>query len=332
MKTWSRLAGHALGALAALLVVAGTPAAGAELDFSSGHDVVVLGGQTVTIQPGQEVTGDLVVIGGTANVYGTVDGDAVTLGGRIYIAPEGRVDGDLANIGGEILNQSNQPHDRSTPVPGGRATPPLVVVPPIPVPPVSVQVGPPFIHDILAPYEGMSGWAWFYFSDAILTIIAFLLFPALARASRDNLAANPLLACVLGFFSPIIFAVLVIALCITIIGIPLVPLAGLALVVGYLVGKAAIAEFLGERVVQALRSTASPVGTVAIGAGILFLICALTGSFGIILWFAIAALSVGAAIPLVRAIRPPRRPPAVVPPASGFSPPANPAQVQPPAP
>jgi hypothetical protein len=303
---------------AATLVASGllwaAPAAAAD---NSNGDVVVMGGDHDVIKPDQEVTGDLVVIGGSADVYGKVDGDAAAIGGRIYIAPSGHVAGDLVNLGGVIDNQSSSSI-------GHRGT----VMPPVQIPsPEPLQMpGPP------QPFFDW-GWTWFYLVDALLTIVAFLLFPLLTRQAAINLHDNPVVSGVLGFFSPIIFVLVIIALAITIIGIPLIPLAVLVTIVGYLVGKAAIAEFLGDRIFIAARSKSNPLAAVLVGASILFVLCTVTGWIGIVLYFCLAALSVGAALPLVRAIAPKRPPGAMAGPSTpAFSPPVDPAHMGPPNP
>ncbi|HXW52049.1 MAG TPA: hypothetical protein VEJ41_08670 [Candidatus Acidoferrales bacterium] len=308
--------------VAALAVVAGTllvsTPARADVSPDSSGDVVVLGGQHEIVRPDQEVTGDLVVIGGSADIYGKVDGDAAAIGGRIYIAPHGHVAGSLVNVGGVIDNESNSSGTPVRPMPS-----PLMTFPsPEPImPPQPPQ--PSFDW----------GWTWFYLVDALLTIVAFLLFPALVRQAATNMIDNAVMAGVLGFFSPIILVLVIIALAITIIGIPLIPLAILVSILGYLVGKAAIAEFLGDRIFRSTSKQSNPVGAVLIGTAILFVVCSITGWIGIVLYFSLVAVSVGAALPMLRAIAPRKPPTPIVPPsAPTFSPPVDPAQITPPAP
>lgn len=306
----------ALAGLAAVVALLVTLTARPAAAYSSdGNDMVVFGGQHLVVRSGQEVTGDLVVIGGSADVYGRVDGDAVAIGGRIYIAPAGRINGSLVNMGGSIDNESNQPPGH--PVPENVPTP---LAPPVPV--------------IIHTESGFDwGWTWFYLVDAVLTALAFLLFPSLTRSARTHLLDNPIVAGVLGFFSPIIFALVLVALAITIIGIPLIPLAIIATIAGYLVGKAAIAELLGERIFVAAKASGTPLGAVLVGLGVLFVVCAVTGWLGVVIYFCLVALAIGSALPMLRSIAPRRRPPTITPPAGPppFSPPVDPARTSPPA-
>jgi hypothetical protein len=325
MKSSMNVKRTALGALplfallAACLVVA-TPRAAlayASTDNSNNDDVVVLGGQHETIREGQEVSGDLVVIGGSADVYGTVDGDAVALGGRIYIAPKGHVNGSLVNLGGVIDNRSNQPQGRG----GHQITPPVEPT----VPPEVVEPPVPWYQE---------GWTTFFFFDSLLVFIAFLLFPNRTRSAGEHLADNPVMAGILGFFSPIIFAVVVTALAITIVGIPLIPVAVLATVAGYLLGKAAIAEFIGIRLLEVFKvAQPKPIAVISAGLLLLFVLTAATGWIGVVIYFCIAALSIGASLyMLTRTAQTYRRAPTVTPHAPPtFSPPADPSRMGPPA-
>ena len=312
-----------LAALAALALLVAPNVARAAFTDSS-NDMVVFGGQHQVIKEGQEIAGDLVVISGSADVFGKVDGDAVALGGRIYIAPQGHVDGSLVNVGGVIDNQSNTPQGH-----GGTVMPPVPPMPTMePVPPVEM------------PEEtsgSRHGWRVFFLIDAVLAFLAFLLFPARTRSATEHLLDNPVLSGMLGFFSPIILALVVIALAITIIGIPLIPLAVLMTVAGYLIGKAAIAEFLGERLVRTTKGTAAtPAVSVTVGLAIFLVLSALTGWVGIVIYFTLAAIALGASLyMLMRTAQAYRRshttptPPAAAPPT--FTTPTDPTHTGPPA-
>ncbi len=270
-----------LAALLALCLVAAPRPALAYSDSSG--DMVVFGGQHQVIKEGQEVTGDLVVISGSAEVFGKVDGDAVALGGKIYIAPQGHVDGSLVNVGGVIDNESNMPQ-------GHGVTPPVAPteVPETPAP-ENRQPEPS------APW--FAGWQTFFFVDALLAFLAFLIFPARTASATEHLLDNPVIAGMLGFFSPIIFVLVIIALAITLVGIPLIPLAVLATIGGYLIGKAAIADFIGQRIFAISKNAQPrPVASVAIGLGLLFILCAATGWIGMVLYFCLAALAIGVAL------------------------------------
>ncbi len=57
-------------------------------------------GQTITVESGETVAGDLYAVGGTVIVDGTVEGDLVAAGGDIRV--DGTVSGDLVAAGGTV--------------------------------------------------------------------------------------------------------------------------------------------------------------------------------------------------------------------------------------
>jgi hypothetical protein len=303
----------ALAAVAAMFFVA-APSAALAFESDSSGDMVVFGGQHEVIKEGQEVNGDLMVLGGSADVFGKVDGDAVAIGGKIYIAPQGRVDGSLIELGGVIDNESNTPQRHG--------------VPPPPTPEVTV----PVIPEGQVPWY-QQGWTVFFFIDALLAFMAFLLFPARTRSASEHLLDNPVLAGMLGFFSPVIFVLVIIALAITLVGIPLMPLAVLAVSGGYLIGKAAIAEFIGTRLFDVFKAAQpKPIASVALGLALLWFVSAATGWIGIVFYFCVAAFAIGTALyMLMRTAQNYRRTPIVTPTPPTFTPPVDPTRAGPPA-
>lgn len=67
----------------------------------SGKDVVRFG-DDVIIDEGEVVGGDAVSILGSVVVNGTLEGDAVAVGGSVTVGPRGRIDGDAVGIGGGV--------------------------------------------------------------------------------------------------------------------------------------------------------------------------------------------------------------------------------------
>ncbi|HEV2037546.1 MAG TPA: hypothetical protein VGQ96_02980, partial [Candidatus Eremiobacteraceae bacterium] len=173
----------------------------------------------------------------------------------------------------------------------------------------------------------------FFFIDALLVLVAFLIFPGRTRSAMEHLQDNPLVAGMLGFFSPIIFVLVIIALAITLVGIPLLPLAVLATIAGYLIGKAAIAQFIGSRLLEAFKVAQSkPIASVALGLGLLFLVTIATDWMGIVFYFCIVALAVGTSLyMLMRTTQSYRRTGAITPVSPAFAPPVDPTRAEPPA-
>lgn len=320
-------------AVAVLMVLWLLPTAPA-LASDSSDDMVVFGGDQ-TVKEGQVVHGDLVVLGGNADVYGQVEGDAVCIGGHIYIAPQGSVLGSLVSLGGAIENESSTaPHARrASPTPAPEPTEQPEVTPATPVP------TPMHVHRHVGS-DFWQNWTSFIVMDALFVLLAFLLFPLRTRNTIDHLIDNPLMGAVIGFFSPVIFVLMVIALCITVIGIPLLPLLAIAAFLGYLVGKAALAVIIGDRLFQVAKA-APPKPVVGMLVGLLILVVISTTTWlGVVLYWVIMALALGAALyAMTRTAQIHRQarqavvsgPPPPPPAAAGFAPPVGPAPTGPPA-
>ncbi len=79
--------------LPAALVV--SPAIAGEADrVAIGHDV--------TVTADEDLDGDVVVIGASAHVDGTVRGDVVVIGGTLHLGPKARIDGDAVHLAGKL--------------------------------------------------------------------------------------------------------------------------------------------------------------------------------------------------------------------------------------
>jgi hypothetical protein len=65
------------------------------------HDAVSVG-QSRIIGQDEEVINDVVVIGANLTIHGTVNGDAVCIGGDLNVGPQAIIKGDLVNIGGKL--------------------------------------------------------------------------------------------------------------------------------------------------------------------------------------------------------------------------------------
>lgn len=321
-----------------VLVTAGlAPASGAETaTFHRGHGDIVEFGSDVNVAADQTVNGDVVDFGGDINVHGHVLGSAVTFGGTLHIYPEGAVDRDTVSIGGDIINES-----RTTPPKHKRTAP---VVPAIPPTPQEMETPVP-MPEMPAPEERGptfgAVWASIVIPDFLLTLLMFFLFPARTRNVEEHLVAQPIAAPVLGFISIVfLLPVALIILTVLLVTIPLVPVAVIALFFGYLIGKAAIASFLGRRLLEAFKvNEPQPLASVIVG---LFLMLIVTGPtpawFAISMFAFIVVVATGAAL-LSFARRGPGGPvvssalatQAATPGAPGFTPPAGPAASGPPA-
>jgi len=322
--------------IALVLLVSGSSMAAAGGVRHSHGDVVEFGSD-INIPADQEVHGDVVDFGGNVSIHGKVDGSAVVFGGDLHIYPEGSVEKDTVSFGGEIINDST-------------ATPPKTkqqhVVPPpqveTPEPMMSMPPENAAPEAPAAPEPPMHGWAVrasIIVPDLLLTLLAFFLFPLRTKDVEEHLVAQPLLAIFLGVLAPFFLVFVIVVLAVLVVTIPLIPVALIAFVLAYLIGKAAIAAFLGRRLLEIAKvNEAQPLAIVGAGLGVILVLTGFTPTWlSVIMFSIIGALALGAALVSFMRTRPgllgaqgvPYT--AVNPQVGTFTPPSGPAASGPPA-
>jgi hypothetical protein len=254
----------------------------------SGYSDVVQFGSSVVIGEGEDVA-DVVVFGGDVAVHGHVHGDAVVFGGDLHVFPEGQVDGDGVVFGGSRINESKARKPHVVPTPMGSMEPTEA-----PNMSSSDNGGGSAMNDFSAGLH----WINFVIADGILAFLAFLLFPIRARITLDHMTAQPLLSVLLGFFAPILLALVMLVMVVTVIGIPLVPVVAVAFLLAYLIGKATIGAFVGRRLLEVAKVVEpNPLAAVALGLLIMVVVCGVTPHwFGVLIFIAVGALASGAAL------------------------------------
>lgn len=209
------------------------------------EDVVRIGG-SVSVDSDEHVRGDVVVIGGSANINGEVDGEVVVVGGSARFGPQADVRGDITVVGGGLSR------DEGAVIRGAIH-----------------EVG---FGDIAWRGRGEWGrnadWDWMngIYPVARLTgtlvritllilLTALVLFVAKVPVEQiaDRVAVDPVKSWFVGFLAEMLFIPVLImtavVLAISIIGIPLLvllPVAIVALLVVMLVGFTAVAYHIGR--------------------------------------------------------------------------------------
>jgi hypothetical protein len=214
----------------------------------------VVFGRSLTIGA-DETVDKAVAIGGSVTVAGHVRRDAVAIGGSITILPGGSVGGDSVAIGGTVSVAEGATLEGDNVSLGGA---------------IPTTVGSMTRWAVGGPHV----FSMFHFASrltraVLLLIIALLIaaaFPgALTRVgaylvNRPGLSALGGVAILLGFVP------LCVLLAVTIIGIPLIPVAVMLLVALFLFGFTVSAAWLGERLPFLQGKT--PVKTVALGGAV----------------------------------------------------------------
>lgn len=209
-------------------------------------DRVVIG-HSLRIEAGEVVT-KAVAVGGSVTVLGHVLGDAVAVGGSVTIRPGARVDGDAVAIGGTVTMDEGARLDGDNVSLGGR--------------PLAWIVG------ALAPFGATAFLVSFAWTRAVLLFVMVVLitlaFPERVARVRAFLTSRPGVSSLGGVALLLGFVPLCILLAVTIIGIPLIPVAVMLLVALFLFGATVSALWLGERI-PLLGENKTPLKAVALG-------------------------------------------------------------------
>jgi hypothetical protein len=209
------------------------------------------------------VTRDAAIAGGTVTLQGTVGRNARIAGGRVEIA--GAVNGDLliraqqvivlpsAVIGGNFTYSSEQPAQIA---PGARVTG-KTLQEPYPIRPVTSR-------EMARGFRIAFGIIDFFWMLA-LVLVLLAIAPGLLQATGDTLRGRPWAA--LGWGALLLLAIppMIVALLVTVVGIPIGALALLAYALAISVGHATAALAVGQFVAPHVWS---PYAEGAIGVGL----------------------------------------------------------------
>jgi cytoskeletal protein CcmA (bactofilin family) len=220
------------------------------------RDLSVFGGN-VDIEG--EVWGDVTVFGGSVRVHegGRVHGDATVFGGKLELDNSARVDGDVSCVGGDVLRDPGS-------VVGGDVT---------------VKGGHDGEHtaDQSSHHEPRAGFLY-RTADGVLDAIrlAAVLFVigtvliALAGRRMDQLrlevATRPMRSIAIGLLGMFTSIVVLVALCVTLIGIPVAAIVAIVGGFGVLGAMCAVLSVVGEALLR--HKTENPYVHLAVGCGL----------------------------------------------------------------
>ena len=245
-----------------------------------GSERVVLG-QSLTVGP-EEIIDKAVAVGGSVTVSGHVRRDAVAVGGSVTLLPGARVEGDAVAIGGTVSVEEGATLDGDNVSLGGT----------IPTMVGSVTrwaVGGRHLHSMFGFAARMTRAIFLY----VIALLIALGFPNAFSRIRTYLVNRPGLSALGGLAILLGFLPLCGLLAVTIIGIPLIPVAVMLLVALLLFGFTVSAGWLGEKLPFLQEKT--PVKTVALG-GVVLAIVSLVPWIGTSALVLVAAVSAGATL------------------------------------
>ncbi len=237
-------------------------------------------GGAIEIAEDEHVTEAVVAIGGSVTVNGRVDDDVVAVGGSVSLGPRAVVRGDVTAVGGRVNRQDGA-------VVEGKINE------------VGIS-GPRWRRPGIA-WHGMDWQAgrWFAFAGTVTRIVFVLLVVALLAAvaagpvgaTSQRAAASPWAALFVGFGVQVLFVpalvVIVIALVVSIVGIPLlvtVPLMLVGFVALWFVGFAGVAARVGDVLSARVGATRGTVTTAVLGVAAIVAVTVLARLVGLLPW------------------------------------------------
>lgn len=229
------------------------------------RDVVAILG-SVTLEPGARAR-DAVAVGGDLHVRAgaQIDGDAVSVGGDVHADPSAEIRGETTSVGIPALSGlAGLVGSRSL---FGKPSSPLWA-----------------IGQVLAKFV-------VYF---VIGLLLFTLFPRRIDSVAAGFAAHPWKSILTGLLGLVLAPILVVLLAVTIIGIPLVPVAALLVVAAAVFGFTALAMYVGRRLPLTVSRNAQML-QLALGTAIVVAVTSIP-FLGWMAWVAAALLVFGAVL------------------------------------
>ncbi len=251
-----------------------TPVPGNDI---SGDQVII--GNTYRLESGETLTGNLLIIGGTAAIadQANLNGDIVLIGGTVSVS--GNINGDIVAVGGAVNLESYAEVSGGITLVGANLNrSPLAKVSGT----ISEQNPEIFNFDFNQP----SGWKLpFAFTQnpltkllnttlqalamAVLAVILGLLLPNQLKRVSDTVVREPLIAGGVGLLTIIVAPTVLMLLVITILLIPVSLLGMLVLVLAIFYGFIAVGFEIGQRIATLFKTTLNP--SISAGIGVLLL-------------------------------------------------------------
>ena len=241
-------------------------------------DLVIMGGPVV-VEADEEVY-DAVAIGGPLTVRGTVRGDAVALGGPVTIEPGAVVEGEIVAVGGPVHVAEDARVVGDITAVGGSVD----IDPDATVEGQQLGVGGSLgglisgvVHSLMDASEAPP----FVFHAAahvvhavalvVVTLLVLAFLPERVERVRGFLTARPGVSVLGGLAIAVGLVPVIVLLCISIVGIPLVPVFLMAVAALLAMGITAAATWLGDRL-PVLQGRKSPFVALLLGVAVLVLV------------------------------------------------------------
>jgi hypothetical protein len=240
---------------------------------------VSIRGEPVVVPAGKTLMGDVVVVGGTMRLDGTVDGNLVVIAGELHVGPKARVMGDLISVGNEPAKV-----DGAARVDGARVT----------VNHTGIRY---LLGNILWALDHPGAVA----TTAALGVVGLMVLVWLllirryeSRRFHATVERHPVRSGVAGFFILVGLHVLVVLSFLSRYGIGLAPVFGLAYVLLAVLGWLTVASHVGRMVARKAGWNMGPFlyGLLGVGIGLAVFIVPVAGqvAWALASWIGVGAL------------------------------------------
>ena len=278
-------------------VGASAPQAKASGRYTKESDEVVRVGGSVTIPAEQKVNGDVVAVGGSADISGWVTGSVVAVGGSVHAQSGSEIDGDAVAVGGSVEK------DEGAVIRGQTVT----AVP-------GVNWRPEWDRMIPQPFGGPGHFFTGLLGWSFIALLAMLLFRHRLEVMAEALPLHPGRAAASGLIGIALTpaalvtmllasAFVIVVLAITIVGILVIPAAVVAMLAAtlapaalLLAGMAGVFLSLGRAISGQLgRPEMRPISAVLIGV-LVVCVAGLIPVIGWLMWITVAIFGFGLAL------------------------------------
>jgi len=235
--------------------------------YTVNHDIVKTG-RDIVVEEDEEVDGDVVAVGGDVTVKGSVTGSVVAVGGDILVASTGVIEGDAVSLGGKIKKETGAI------IRGKRFRtflPKIFFTPPT----------------FFGAFQGLALFARIIkiMLFLFLGIVVISIVPKNVTKVKDQIRQDFLKSALVGFAGEILILPIFVLLIVTIIGIPVALLVEPLLILAALIlGYTGISYFIGEKLRESTSlKPESPMMTLVIGILVVesvLLLARVVGIFG----------------------------------------------------
>lgn len=188
------------------------------------------------------VRGGVVSLFGNTYIDGPVDEAAVSVFGDLELGPNARIDGDIAVVAGKLTRDPQAVvHGHSEVIASGIDG----------LPGARVWIEKCLLYARPLAFEPGLGWAWgIAFGFLLFYVVIALMFDRTVVRCVETLETQPGQSAVVSIMTALLTPVVMVLLVISVIGIAILPFAGMALFCAALFGKAVMLAALGRRVTR----------------------------------------------------------------------------------